>query len=99
MDGTTRQQAAVLAAITESEACREKDLTDPILMHLATGLRVSEVLALRYAEFDPNAATIAVVNRVVRATGKGLMLVPTEASKKGTASLISFTTGETGPPC
>ena len=81
---------AVLAAITESEACRQKDLTDPILMHLATGLRVSEVLGLRYAEFDPKAATIAVVNRVVRATGKGLMLVPTEASKKGTASLISL---------
>ena len=81
---------AVLAAITNSEACRQKDLTDPILMHLATGLRVSEVLALLYAEFDPDAATIAVTGRVVRAKGKGLLRTPTEASKKGTAAVISL---------
>jgi len=81
---------AVLAAITESEACRKKDLTDPILMHLATGLRVSEVVGTRWQLFDAEAGTIAVTHRVVRATGKGLLLTPTENSKKGTAAVISL---------
>ncbi|MEZ5130324.1 MAG: tyrosine-type recombinase/integrase [Mycobacterium sp.] len=79
---------AVLAAVTESDACRSKDLTDPILMHLATGLRVSEVLGLLWAEFDENAGTIAVTGRVVRATGKGLLRTATEGSKKGTPTVI-----------
>lgn len=81
---------AVLAAITESEACRKKDLTDPILTHVATGLRSSEVLGLLWAEFDPEAGTLAVTGRVVRAKGKGLLRTPTEASKKGTAAVIAL---------
>ncbi len=81
---------AVLDALTESEACRAKDLTDPMLIHLATGLRVSEVLGLLWAEFDPDAGTVAVTGRVVRARGKGLLRTPTESSKKGTAAVIAL---------
>lgn len=82
------QIPAVVKALTESEVCRKKDLADPILMHLATGLRVSEILGLRWAEFDPEAATIAITGRVVRATGKGLLRTPTFDSSKGTAPML-----------
>ena len=51
---------AVIQALTESQKCREKDLTDPILIHLATGLRVSEVLGLMWEDLDVAAQTIAV---------------------------------------
>lgn len=98
--GTPRKQAAepidpeqlpaVLAAITSSEECKSKDLTDPILMHMATGLRVSEILGLLWAEFDPESKTIAVTGRVIRATGQGLLRTPTIDSSKGTAPRIAL---------
>lgn len=84
------QLPAVLVAITESDECKSKDLTDPVLMHLATGLRVSEILGLLWAEFDADAKTMAVTGRVVRATGKGLLRTPTMDSTKGTAPRIAL---------
>ncbi|MDQ8118570.1 MULTISPECIES: tyrosine recombinase XerC [Mycobacteriaceae] len=78
----------VLKALLESEVCRKKDVTDPILMHLATGLRVSEVLGFLWAEFDPDAATITSTGRIVRQGGVGLLRTPTESSSKGTPDVI-----------
>jgi integrase len=85
-----KQLPAVLTAVTESTECRAKDLTDPILMHIATGLRVSEILGLLWEEFDPDAKTIGVTGRVIRATGQGLLRTPTTDSSKGTASVIAL---------
>ncbi|SHX64296.1 site-specific integrase [Mycobacteroides abscessus] len=79
---------SVLKALLASEKCRQKDLTDPILMHLATGLRVSEVLGFQWAEFDPEAATITSTGRIVRQIGVGLLRTPTENSSKGTPDVI-----------
>lgn len=81
---------AVLHAITSSETCREKDLTDPVLLHLATGLRVSEILGLLWSGFDPDTATVTVTGRVVRVKGKGLLRTPTMDSTKGTAPMLAL---------
>ena len=80
----------VLKAVLESEKCRDKDLTDPIVIHLATGLRVSEVLGLLWEEFDPDAKTIAISGRVVWAKGEGLLRTPTFDSSKGTAPVLAL---------
>lgn len=81
---------SVLKAVLESEKCRDKDLTDPIVIHLATGLRVSEVLGLLWEDFDPNSKTIAVSGRVVWVKGEGLLRTPTFDSSKGTAPVLAL---------
>lgn len=81
---------AVLKALLESGKCRKKDVTDPILMHLATGLRVSEVLGFAWSEFDPDTATITSTSRIVWEKGVGLLRVPTENSSKGTPDVIDL---------
>lgn len=80
----------VLNALLTSEVCRKKDLTDPVLMHLGTGLRVSEVLAFAWSEFDPEAATITSTSRIVWEKGHGLLRVPTAESSKGTPEIIDL---------
>lgn len=67
---------AVLDALAGSDACKRGDLTDVIMVHLGTGLRVSEVMGLRWVDLDPDASTIAVRGRVIRAKGKGVLYVP-----------------------
>ncbi|MBN7310347.1 tyrosine-type recombinase/integrase [Mycobacteroides abscessus] len=81
---------AVVKALLESESCQARDLTDPILMHLATGLRVSEVLGLLWSEFDTDAKTLGVSGRVVRDIGVGLLRTPTVDSSKGTAPTLAL---------
>jgi integrase len=58
--------------LAESEYCRSRDLVDPITLFMATGLRISELLALRWADFDPEAATLTVTGKIARIAGKGL---------------------------
>jgi integrase len=47
-------------------------LLDPITLLIATGLRRSELLALRWSDFDADAGTVTVTGKLVRVTGKGL---------------------------
>ena len=42
---------------------------------IATGLRRSELLGLRWTDFDDGAGTFAVSGKVIRETGKGLVRV------------------------
>ncbi|ORV77667.1 hypothetical protein AWC10_16105 [Mycobacteroides immunogenum] len=85
------QLPAVLNALATSDYCLEADLTDPILMHIATGLRVSEILALRWKEFAPADKTIQVTGRVVRGTGIGLLRQPVnDESRKGVSPVIAL---------
>lgn len=79
----------VMKALMDSEECKRKDLTDLMLTHLGTGLRVSEVCGLRWKDFDPDARTLSVCGRVVRAKGKGLLWTPIDDSSKGAAPTIS----------
>lgn len=67
---------AVLDALAGSAACVKGDLTDVMMVHLGTGLRVSEVMGLRWVDLDPDASTIAVKGKVIRAKGKGILWVP-----------------------
>jgi len=60
---------ALLLKLKASSLCHEHDLVDPITLLIATGLRRSELLALRWKDFDPHAGTITVEGKLVRATG------------------------------
>jgi integrase len=65
----------LLIMVATSEYCRDHDLVDPITMLIATGLRRSELLGLRWADYDAEATTIAVTGKVVRVSGQGLVRV------------------------
>lgn len=62
----------LLAAIADSEICERKDLRDPVIMLAATGLRRSELLALRWQDVDLDAKVLSVAGSVVRLKGRGL---------------------------
>lgn len=47
-------------------------MNDPVTLLIATGLRRSELLALRWTDFDADAGTLTVAGKLVRATGDGL---------------------------
>lgn len=64
---------ALLKTVEASEACRAKDLTDAIVVLAGTGLRRSELLALRPEDVDLEARTVTVAGSVVRVKGKGLV--------------------------
>jgi integrase len=63
----------LLVAVQASEVCAKKDLADPITLFIATGLRRSELLGLRWRDYNPKAGTITVSGKVVRVRGKGLI--------------------------
>jgi integrase len=69
---TADELRALLGKLRASPFCREHDLVDPITLLIATGLRRSELLALRWSDFDANAGTVTVTGKLVRVTGKGL---------------------------
>lgn len=69
------QLRTMWANLQESDACRKADLTDAVTVLVATGLRRSELLALRWRDFDEAAATLTVSGKVVRRKGHGLVWV------------------------
>ncbi len=72
---TADQLRELLGKLRASATCHKRDLVDPITLLIATGLRRSELLALRWSDFDQTAGTIAVAGKVVREAGKGLVRV------------------------
>ncbi|WP_138843660.1 site-specific integrase [Rhodococcus pyridinivorans] len=82
----------LLVAIGKSEYCKANDLVDPITMLIATGLRRSELLALRWEDIDEKAGTVSVTGKVVRAKGQGLRRVEEAKTAAGlrTISLPKF---------
>lgn len=86
------QLRELLGKVRASEYCREHDLIDPITVLIATGLRRSELLGLRWADFDANAGTLAVTGKVVRIAGKGLERIDEAktAAGKRTIALPTF---------
>jgi integrase len=65
----------LLTELRNSEDCAKRDLIDPMTLLIATGLRRSELLGLRWVDFDADAGTIAVTGKVVRKRGGGLVRV------------------------
>lgn len=76
---TGDQLRNLLAGVRASDYCREHDLADPITLFVATGLRRSELLALRWVDYDAKAGTVTVTGKLVRATGHGLQRIEYEA--------------------
>jgi len=62
----------LLTRLRADDYCRRNDLVDPITVLIATGLRRSELLALRWNDFDETKGTMTITGRVVRVAGEGL---------------------------
>ncbi len=67
------QVRALVTAVGASKACAEKDLADPVILLAATGLRRSELLALRWEDVDLDGKVLSINGSVVRIKGKGLI--------------------------
>ena len=67
---TADEVRELLKKLGASEYCRQHDLVDPITLFIATGLRRSELLGLRWADFDADAGTIAVTGKALRVKGQ-----------------------------
>lgn len=67
------QVRALLAAISESDVCQQKDLRDPVVLLAATGFRRSELLALRWEDVDLDERVATVRGSIVRLKGQGLV--------------------------
>lgn len=89
---TAEQLRDLLGQLRASDYCREHDLIDPITVLIATGLRRSELLGLRWSDFDESAGTLTVSGKVVRVAGEGLVRVDDTKSAAGkrTISLPAF---------
>ncbi len=80
---TADEVRELLTKLNASEYCRRHDLIDPITLFIATGLRRSELLGLRWADFDADAGTIAVTGKALRVRGQGLARVDETKSAAG----------------
>lgn len=66
------QVRGLLKSVTESEVCEQKDLRDAVIVLAGTGLRRSELLALRWTDCDFDNRVLTVSGSVVRLKGQGL---------------------------
>lgn len=83
------QLRALLTEIRASDFCERRDLVYPITILIATGLRRSELSAMRWSDFDADAGTLTVAGRLVRATGYGLQRIGQTKSAVGMRTLSS----------
>lgn len=63
---------ALVEKLKASEVCKQKDLIDPILVFIATGFRRSELLALRWEDYNDVTGEMTSAGKVVRVAGEGL---------------------------
>jgi integrase len=84
---TADELRGLLAQLRASEACQRHDLVDPMTLFIATGLRISELLGLEWANFDDEAATLTITGKVIRAAGKGLVRVDETKTAAGRRTL------------
>ena len=80
---TAEQLRDLLQKLQASKFCQDHDLIDPITLLIATGLRRSELLGLRWNDYDDAARTLAVAGKVVRVSGEGLQRVDETKSAAG----------------
>lgn len=92
LDGMRTSQVAVpplpgaarqLGATTVSDYCAAADLVDVITMFIATGCRISELLALRWADVDLDAPTISITGKLISVRGRGLLRESTTKTAAG----------------
>jgi integrase len=89
---TADELRGLLNKLRESEACQRHDLVDPIILFVATGLRISELLGLRWSDYSAKKVTLTVTGKLVRASGKGLMWIDETKTAAGrrTIALPTF---------
>jgi len=80
---TAEELRRLLAKVRSSEFCESRDLADPIVVFMATGMRISELLALRWEDYNAADGTLTVAGKVVRAKGQGLHRVPESKTEAG----------------
>lgn len=78
----------ILAAVAESQDLKRLDLVDLVELWVGTGLRISESLALQWADVDLEAGTIAVHANVVRVKGAGLVRQPHTKTDAGERTIV-----------
>lgn len=84
---TEGQVTGLLDAVAASAECEAADMADPIVMLMATGLRRSELLALRWSDYNHKSGELAVTGKVVRVTGEVLKRYDTTKSAAGRRTL------------
>ncbi len=84
---TADELRELLAKLRASATCQRHDLVDPITLFIATGLRISELLGLHWADFDESAATLTITGKVIRAAGKGLIRIDETKTAAGRRTL------------
>ena len=77
----------LLAELRASEVCQRHDLVDPIILFIATGLRISELLGLRWVDLDLEGGHLEVTGKVIRAAGKGLLRIDETKTAAGRRTL------------
>lgn len=84
---SAEQLRDLLQNVRASKFCQEHDLVDPITLLIATGLRRSELLGLRWSDFDESSGTLTVTGKVIRVHGDGLQRVDETKSAAGRRTL------------
>lgn len=80
---TADQLRELLVSLQAAEFCEKHDLVDPITLLIATGIRRSELLALRRSNFDEKTGELGVAGKVIRVPGEGLLRVDETKSAAG----------------
>ncbi len=80
---TAEQVRDLLQKVQASKFCQDHDLVDPITLLIATGLRRSELLGLRWVDYDYETRTLTVAGKVVRVSGEGIVRVDETKSAAG----------------
>jgi integrase len=76
---TVAELQVLLGLFDASDYARRKDLPDLVRFLLATGVRIGEALAVRWADVDLEAGIVIVEATVVRVRGKGLVRKSTKS--------------------
>jgi integrase len=80
---TADQLRDLLRKLQASKFCQDHDLVDPITLLIATGLRRSELLGLRWTDYDEETCSLAVTGKVIRVSGEGIRRVDETKSAAG----------------
>ncbi|MGB3772867.1 MAG: site-specific integrase [Rhodococcus sp. (in: high G+C Gram-positive bacteria)] len=77
----------LLTGLRESAFCTQNDLADPFTLLLATGMRRSELLAIRWVDINESERTVSVTGKVVRVKGGGLVRLSATKTESGLRTL------------
>lgn len=80
---TADERDCWIARLEADRVAAAKDLPDLTRFMLGTGVRIGEALAVSWDEVDLDAGTVAIVWKLIRVRGKGLLRVPRLKSDAG----------------